>query len=144
MFGNRRGFTLLELLVVMGIIAVLLAILLPALEKSTERARITACSSNLHQIAIGLTAYGNDFNNQIPVGPSSASAVSPARTWNTIGNNQLWIANLSKYNGMGVLVTGAWLADARVFVCPSDADATLKLLKAFNDFKSYKPPATGS
>lgn len=58
--GSRRGFTLVELLVVVGIIAVLLAILMPALSAARESAKRIKCASNLHQLGIAETAYTND------------------------------------------------------------------------------------
>ena len=66
--ARRRAaaFTLDELLVVIGIIAVLLALLLPAMNKARESARGVACGSNLRQIGIGLLMYANENRQRLP------------------------------------------------------------------------------
>ena len=57
-----HGFTLIELLVVISIIALLISLLLPAIERARESARIVVCGTQLHQIHIGVTAFANDFD----------------------------------------------------------------------------------
>jgi prepilin-type N-terminal cleavage/methylation domain-containing protein/prepilin-type processing-associated H-X9-DG protein len=63
---KRNGFTLIELLVVVAIIAVLVAILLPALGQARDRARTTVCLSNLRQWSIILGTYKNDYDEYLP------------------------------------------------------------------------------
>jgi prepilin-type N-terminal cleavage/methylation domain-containing protein/prepilin-type processing-associated H-X9-DG protein len=63
---NRSGFTLVELLVVIGIIALLISILLPALGKAREAANAIKCSSNLHAIGQGVAIYESEFHGMIP------------------------------------------------------------------------------
>ncbi|OPZ31659.1 MAG: putative major pilin subunit [Lentisphaerae bacterium ADurb.BinA184] len=64
--ATRRPFTLIELLVVVAIIAILAALLLPALTRAREQARRAACLSNLRQVAIVLLGYANDSDGWFP------------------------------------------------------------------------------
>jgi len=66
MSNHKKAFTLIELLVVISIIALLVSILLPALNQARERARRTVCASNLHQTFIALSSYENDWKKYPP------------------------------------------------------------------------------
>jgi prepilin-type N-terminal cleavage/methylation domain-containing protein len=65
---NRRGFTLIEILVCIGIIVILAAFLLPAVNRARESAREPVCQNNLRQLMLGFRAFAHDHTDQLPGG----------------------------------------------------------------------------
>ena len=73
---RRPAFTLVELLVVIGIIALLISILLPALNRARDAANKVACQSNLRQIGLAFASYAQRSSNVLPFGTIHGGTIS--------------------------------------------------------------------
>jgi prepilin-type N-terminal cleavage/methylation domain-containing protein len=102
--GRRGGFTLVELLVVIGIVAVLIALLLPTLSKAREQAKKTACMSNLRSLGQALFMYANGNRDRLP-------NLNPPYTWIDYDGANRAMVSFSEE-----------IKSPPVFHCPSDRD----------------------
>jgi prepilin-type N-terminal cleavage/methylation domain-containing protein len=98
---HKQAFTLIELLVTVAIVAVLAALLLPAVARVQEAGRATACMSNLRQVGIALQLYAQENNNRLPI----------MRDHSLVGTNDLPSPNR---------VLASQLGNTNVLRCPSD------------------------
>src|SRR4051812_36416758 len=112
---RRRGFTLVELLVVIGIIALLISILLPSLGKAQEQAKRTQCLNNLKQIYAFTIMYAAENKDYVPIGHLG----SVGSGWQT--NYVIYQGNLKKFTLYGLMVgeTGPVRKTPQVLYCPS-------------------------
>src|SRR5579863_5249163 len=109
---SRRGFTLVELLVVLAIIAVLVALLLPALANAREQSRQTLCANNLRTLAIGITCYAQDNHGNFP-----GIATIPPQPWDWI----YWTYWIAPYDDFGSGPLCRYIGkNESTFRCPSD------------------------
>ena len=109
--SHRRAFTLIELLVVIAIIAILAAMLLPALAKAKERAKSTQCLNNQKEIVLGYTMYAGDNSEYLPV-------AGQFRGGGTVWPSE-WYAETSIYYGKGNTNITTLSAQGTLQACPS-------------------------
>ncbi|MBN1445091.1 MAG: DUF1559 domain-containing protein [Candidatus Omnitrophica bacterium] len=138
------GFTLIELLVVVAIIAILAAMLLPALSKAKERARQAVCMSNLRQLHLAAVMYSDDNEGYFPAvySPAALGALNAVYGGCSFGNDTVsWPLQLYQYLGGDSLLGSAapagsigegdnWRGSGRtatVFQCPSNPRTLFRL-----------------
>jgi prepilin-type N-terminal cleavage/methylation domain-containing protein len=113
------GFTLIELLVVIAIIAILAAMLLPALANAKEKAKRTACLNNCKQIGLGVMMYMHDSNDEFPYSWYTDAGVSYGTT--DPHNPNVWPRMILQYMGINYKPN----VQPGVYLCPSERSTTV-------------------
>jgi len=114
--SRKTGFTLIELLVVIAIIAILAAILFPVFARAREKARQTACLSNLKQIGLGMMMYAQDYDETlVPYSKDACGTQGGAFAF-----QHLYYSLVDPYIKSGLVVTGSTSGDLKdIWACPT-------------------------
>jgi prepilin-type N-terminal cleavage/methylation domain-containing protein/prepilin-type processing-associated H-X9-DG protein len=138
-----QGFTLTELLVVIAVIAILAALLLPALASAKQAGRKAACLSNLRQMGIATQAYAHDNGGRIPYGPQAPPFTNPSDLYTSTGApTSLLSLQSGAPVGLGLLLESYLASQPKVLFCPGadqpvDADAELAKVGHYQAQGSY-------
>jgi len=126
--GKRKAFTLIELLVVIAIIALLMAILMPALNMAKQQARTIVCRSKLGEIGVAANMYADDYDQKVPRGTNL----------DAVDNDKMWFMLFMPYLAVTKRAFGDRydpFGDMNIYRCPSYPDKEQALCYVINNWK---------
>jgi type II secretory pathway pseudopilin PulG len=120
----RTGFTLVDVLVTMAVIAVLISLLAPSLSSVRETAHQVVCRSNTRQLGIGINMYAEDHLDRLP--PTTNLDAQQNSPWETMTLR----LNTGAWDGLGHLYNDEYLPAPKLYYCPSH--------RGYNPYRSYE------
>jgi len=138
---SEKGFSLIELMVSIGIIALLMAILYPALFKARQQARVLLSKNNLRQVASGVTLYSAD---NFDLYPNSVATIGKNNNWNW--QSPMVMTSIESHapqlhRAMSEYL-GGYISDASIMFCPSSPQEYTYLQEAWDAGDAWNNPDT--
>lgn len=126
---GARAFSLLDLLVSIGVMAVLMGLMLPVLSRVTETTRRVTCRSNVRQLGLGLAMHAEEHKDRLP-----SSVYSSVPAWGSFLPQEMTALHLAyngeQWDGLGFLFSREYLPTPEIFYCPSH--------KGMHPFSAYE------
>ncbi|UCF15347.1 MAG: prepilin-type N-terminal cleavage/methylation domain-containing protein [Phycisphaerales bacterium] len=115
----RKGFTLIELLVVIAIIAILLAILMPAMNRVKEQGRRSSCLNNLRQLTLAWIMYADEHDDMLVNGDTGEYGIHPDQTPWVLADWRSGMTDLQKINAIKKGALWPYVKDLKLYKCPT-------------------------
>lgn len=133
--SGRRGFTLIEMLVVISLISILISLLLPAIQKAREAAASIKCANNLRQIGIALQAFNLD-RNRFPSAGEGYNVTAGTVQWTYTPPNAI---NINKWTGTTAIYTQSTFTQLLPYIEQSTVYNEFDLTQPYNAPTTYAP-----